>query len=41
MTKFIKHLEDELAEIKEIAINKLSDVYDSSGADRENKIIRE
>ena len=37
MTKLIKHLEDELAEIKEITINKLSDVYDSSGTDRENK----
>ena len=30
MTKLNKHLKDELAEIKEITISKLSDVYDSS-----------
>ena len=35
MTKLIIHLEDELAEIKETALNKQRDLYDSSGADRE------
>ena len=37
MTKLIKHLEDELAEIKETVLNKPGDEYDSSGADIENK----
>ena len=34
MAKLIKHFEDKLTEIKETAINKPSDVYDSSGAEK-------
>ena len=36
MAKLIKHLEDVLATIKETTLNKPIDVYDSSGADRDN-----